>query len=82
MEFNPPQDYNWSTEYYHSDNSFTMNDFLENHLPANFLVIHADESYAEIKDMFENVIYAINAKGNGDSFNHVITSGAITQATS
>ena len=36
--------YYWETNYYHHDNTFTMQDFLNNHLPADFEVIFEDGS--------------------------------------
>ena len=65
------KDFTYTTEYYHPDNAFTMNDYLENHLPENFTITHQDGSYAEIfdgKNTFE-----VHAGGNGDCYNHKIT---------
>ena len=60
----------YSTEYYHPNNSFTMDDYLTNHLPEGAEIIHIDGSYAEI--LYEGKDYGVHAGGNGDSFNHVI----------
>ena len=62
--------FNWSTEYYHNDNAFTMTDFLENHLPDEFTITYEDGSYAEIK--LGVIKYALDAKGNGDSYTHIV----------
>ena len=62
----------WKTDYYHHDNAFTMQDFIENHLPNGFEVIFDDGSYAEVKQNSTNTIFSLDAKGNGDSFNHVV----------
>lgn len=32
----------WTTQYYHHDNNFTMDDFLSNHLPEGAWVHHID----------------------------------------
>lgn len=65
----------WTTEYYHHDNSFTMNDYLDNHLPDGSKIMFQDGSYAEI--IIDNQRYALDAKGNGDSYNHIVTLNAI-----
>jgi len=65
----------YSTEYYHQDNTFTMNDFLENKFLDRFnsedKLIFQDGSYAEVLTTTGEV-FAITASGNGDSFNHRI----------
>jgi len=62
--------YYWKTEYYHDNNSFTMEDFLSNHLPEEAIINHIDGSYAEVE--YNGIDYGIHAYGNGDSFNHVV----------
>lgn len=65
----------YSTEYYHHDNSFTMNDFLENKFIERFnsddKLIFQDGSYAEIQTISGDN-FAVSASGNGDSYNHKI----------
>ena len=65
----------WATEYYHYDNSFTMDDYLDNHLPDGAKIMFQDGSYSEI--IIDNQRYALDAKGNGDSYNHIVTLNAI-----
>ena len=65
------EDFIYTTGYYHPDNTVTMNDYLENHLPDNLTLIYQDGSYAEITN--GNEIFEIHASGNGDSYNHRIT---------
>lgn len=65
------EDFTYATDYYHVDNTFTMNDYLENHLPENFEIISQDGSFAEISDGVN--VYEVHAGGNGDSYNHRIT---------
>ena len=60
----------YSTEYYHPNNAFTMDDYLTNHLPEDAEIIHIDGSYAEI--LYEGKDYGVHAGGNGNSFNHHI----------
>ena len=60
----------YSTEYYHPNNAFTMDDYLTNHLPEDAEIIHIDGSYAEI--LYQGKDYGVHAGGNGDSFNHYI----------
>lgn len=60
----------WTTQYYHPDNHFTMDDFLSNHLPEEATVHYVEGAYAEVE--YECRDYALHAGGNGDSFNHVI----------
>ena len=62
----------WETEYYHHDNTFTMNDYLENHLPDVFDIILEDGSYAEVQEISTDKIFCLDAKGNGDSYHHVV----------
>jgi len=62
----------WGTDYYHHDNAFTMQDFLNNHLPADFDVIFEDGSYAEVQQHATDAIFSLDAKGNGDSYHHVV----------
>ena len=62
--------FSWTTEYIHNDNTFTMNDFLENHLPLMFSITYENGSYAEIE--LGVIKYALNVKGNGDSNNHIV----------
>ena len=49
-----------------------MQDFIENHLPTEFEVILDDGSYAEVQQHATDAIFSLNAKGNGDSFHHVV----------
>lgn len=65
------EDFTYTTLFYHPDNAFTMNDYLESYLPENFEIISQDGSFAEISDG-ENT-YEVHAQGNGDSYNHRIT---------
>lgn len=60
----------YTTQYYHPDNNFTMDDFLSHHLPVGVTVHHIDGTYAEVE--YEGRDYGLHASGNGDSFNHVI----------
>lgn len=62
--------YCWSTSYSHPDNQFTMQDFLNNHLPENAEVVHIEGTYAEV--FYEGKYFGLHASGNGDSFNHCI----------
>ena len=63
-------DYTYSTTEYHPNNTFTMIDFLENHLPEDFKIISQDGSFAEISDGLNT--YEVHAGGDGDSYNHRI----------
>ena len=62
----------WKTEYYHCDNAFTMQDFIENHLPIHFEVILDDGSYAEVQDSVSGAVFSLDSKGDGDFFHHVV----------
>lgn len=63
------KDYTWTTIDPHANNTETMVDYLNNHLPNGFNVICEDESYAEIMDE-KNQRWAVHASGNGDFYNH------------
>lgn len=67
------EDFIWQTEHQHPDNTFTMDEYLNEHLPENFNCFFQDGSYAEIINTNNEVMYGLNAAGNGDSFNHKIT---------
>lgn len=62
--------YHWSTTYYHDDNIYTMNDFIEKHLPPEAEIVFEDGSYCEV--IIDDKKYALNAKGDGDSYHHVV----------
>lgn len=62
-------EYNWSTEHYHPDNNFTMNEFLEM-LDEEIDVYLIDGTYAELRIDERN--YEVHASGNGDSFTHQV----------
>lgn len=64
------ENFNWSTEYCHHDNSFTMNDYLDNHLVEGAKIMFQEGSYAEV--ILDGQRYGLDAKGNGDSFNHIV----------
>jgi len=73
MEFKGIQtEFRWSTEYYHPDNTFTMQDYLNNHLPEGYEVITDDGSCVEVQSIGDDSIYRLDAKGDGDSFNHIV----------
>ena len=59
----------WSTDDYHSTNSDTMCDYLEN---INMLdITYVDGTYAEGVNC-NGEKYEIHASGNGDSLNHKV----------
>lgn len=62
--------FKWSTDYPHSDNSETMNDWLMNH--CSFAIDLVDGTYAEVV-CEEGNVYGCHASGDGDFCNHVIT---------
>lgn len=62
-------DYTWGTSVPHSDNTETMSDYLNNHLPENWKVLIHDGSYAEVQDE-SGSRWEVHASGDGDSFNH------------
>lgn len=67
--------FSWSTEEYHHDNAITMNDYLDNHLLDGAKIMLQDGSYAEI--MIDGQRYGLDAKGDGDSYNHIVNIVAI-----
>jgi hypothetical protein len=62
----------WTTEEYHPDNNFTMQDYLNNHLPEKWELFFEDGTYAEIRNKLTGTFYGVHASGNGDSFNHKV----------
>ena len=64
-------DYRWQTDYYHSDNSETMGEYLEIEMDQSWIVDKQEGSYAEITT-YEGERYAVHASGDGDFFNHKI----------
>lgn len=61
----------WSTDP-HSNNTETMDDYLNNHLLEGFEILEQYGSYAEIKNQESGAIYGLHASGNGDFCNHKI----------
>ena len=68
----------WTTEYYHNDNTFTLNDYLENQIEEQFHLMFEDENYCEILDL-HGERYSLMASGDGDSFNHKIEIEKVAQ---
>jgi len=64
--------YYWTTEECHSDNNFTMQDYLNNHLSDEFEVTLEDGTYAEITSKSTGAVWGVHASGNGDCFNHKV----------
>lgn len=61
----------WETEEYHPDNSFTLNDWLENQMQEEVEIKHQSGSYCEVIDGLGDY-YSLMAGGNGDSYSHKI----------
>jgi hypothetical protein len=61
----------WETEYYHPDNTFTLNDWLDNQMEDDVEIAGQSGSYCEVIDKY-GIIYTLNASGNGDSYSHKI----------
>jgi len=66
------KNYYWETTESHSNNTVTMTDYLENHLPDEFHVVKQEGSYAEIQSGDTANIYAVHAAGNGDFTHHFV----------
>jgi len=66
------KDFRWTTDYVHTDNTATMEEYLEQHLPSNLEVTYQEGTYAEVKDKASGTKWSIHAGGDGDSFNHRI----------
>lgn len=64
------QDYIWSTEISHSNNTETMQDYIHNHLHESLTYLFQDGSYAEAINEKSNERWGIHASGNGDFNNH------------
>jgi hypothetical protein len=61
----------WETKEYHHDNTFTLNDWLENQMEELVEITLQDGGYCEVTNAFEEN-YSLMASGNGNSFNHQI----------
>ena len=66
------EDFIWSTENTHCNNTETMSDYITNHLPDNFEFLFQDGSYAEIYDLKTGKKWCLHASGMGDFNNHKI----------
>lgn len=64
--------YFWETDYFHPNNDFTMQDYLNNHLHDGFTMLVTEGSYAEIQKDNNGLIYAVHASGDGNSFCHKV----------
>lgn len=62
----------WETEEYHPDNTFTLNDWLENEMEGDYTVIYRDGSYCEVIEKYTKESYSLMAGGNGDNYSHKI----------
>lgn len=69
---NIPDDFFWHTEQPHWDNHETLVDFLDNHLPYDWLVNHTCAGYGEIEHPIEGK-WEVCASGAGDSYQHMVT---------
>ena len=70
IKSNEMQDYTWSTENSHSNNTETMTDYIHNHLPENMFYLFINGSYAEAIDTATNNRWGLHSSGNGDFNNH------------
>jgi hypothetical protein len=52
------------------NNSATMDEYLEDHLPATCEVVMKDGSYAEV--LYNSKLWGVNASGDGDFHNHMV----------
>lgn len=66
------EDFTWTTTHSHPNNEFTMNEYLDNHLPEEFECFFQDGTYAEIEHKTNKSIWGLHASGNGDFYNHRI----------
>jgi hypothetical protein len=64
-------DYTWNTDYAHSDNTETMCDYLDNHLPEGAEVLYHDGTYAEI--LYNYAKHEVHASGDGDFTHHRVS---------
>ena len=71
MTVNIPETFCWSTDYDHANNKTTMCEFLDYHLPDEYIVTFVDGTYAEIISP-DGIEYGVHASGNGDFYNHKI----------
>jgi hypothetical protein len=61
----------WETEEDLATNELTMHDYIDNHMPHDWVVLDHDGTYAEIITPELNK-YELHASGNGDFKNHKI----------
>lgn len=66
-----PSPHYWSTSYYHPDNKYTMDDYLDNILPKDFREIERDGSFAVVEHS-DGTRYELHASGNGDGYDHKV----------
>jgi hypothetical protein len=73
-EFPSIDEFKWSTEEELATNTDTMNEWIEYHMPEDYVLIEEtlDGTYAEILDE-EGHKFACHASGNGDFSNHIIS---------
>ena len=65
------EDYTWNTEEAHSNNEITMIDYIENHMPEEWVLVFFDGTYCEVNTP-GNSLFALHAGGNGDFTSHRI----------
>lgn len=62
----------WTTDYEHCNNTQTLSEYLEDHLPKIFEVLVVDGSCAEITNTENGIVYGVHAQGDGDFYNHMV----------
>lgn len=65
------KNYYWTTEESHATNSVTLCDYVDNHMPEDWIVIFYDGSMAFVEDG-NGVSWEVHAAGNGDFNSHVV----------
>lgn len=66
------KDYTWNTDEAHFNNSDTLQDYLACEMDAKWTVLDCQGTEALIMTD-KGGIYSVQASGDGDSFNHIVT---------
>jgi len=67
----------WHTEQAHSDNTETMSEYLDEHLPLEFTIVYQDGTMSEVRNSETAERFEAHASGNGDSFHHKVEFNAL-----
>lgn len=65
-------DYLWSTDHEHANNTETMSDYINNEMPDDWQIEFVDGTYIEVITSDKQKL-GVHASGNGDFLKHKVS---------